>query len=346
MIEIRGQQASDWKDVYAMRTAAPDALPYIRPDWVKDELAKIGERSWPMVAVAPSPEGGRVVARAELKMGSGRRGHSATITWEQHPDGGSEADRKLLGETIKVAERWWNRQRLAVTLPETDPAIALFEELGFVQEARLRGGVRIAGEQVDELALARLTGGAALKATGAPAGLPQEHLVERSEKHPRVTVRGGSGEDWEALHAIWSQPSVYWGTMQIPHPSADWNRERVKERPPPRFWPLSAEVEGKVVGNSGLFRDEHNRSHVGHLGMMVHPDYQGVGIGSALMEAVLDLAENWIGLSRLQLEVYTDNERAIGLYHKYDFQPEGVFHAFAFRDGHYVDALVMGRLRD
>ena len=39
MIEIRGQQATDWQDVYEMRTSIPGALPYIRPDWVRDELA-------------------------------------------------------------------------------------------------------------------------------------------------------------------------------------------------------------------------------------------------------------------------------------------------------------------
>lgn len=132
--------------------------------------------------------------------------------------------------------------------------------------------------------------------------------------------------------------------MQIPYPSADWNRERVRERTPPRFWPLVAEVDGRVVGNAGMRRDEHHRSHVGHVGMMVHSDYWGMGIGSALMAALIDLAENWIGLTRIQLEVYTDNSRAIRLYEKNGFKAEGVCRAFSFRDGQYVDAVLMARL--
>jgi putative acetyltransferase len=133
--------------------------------------------------------------------------------------------------------------------------------------------------------------------------------------------------------------------MQIPHPSADWNRQRVQERTPPRFWNLMAEVDGELVGVLGHQRGEHNRAHAGRVGMMVHDDYQGMGVGSALMEAAMDLADNWLGLTRLQLEVYPDNEPAIGLYRKFGFETEGLFRALAYRDGHYVDTLVMGRLQ-
>ena len=138
---------------------------------------------------------------------------------------------------------------------------------------------------------------------------------------------------------------VIWGTMQIPYSSADWARDRVQNRQPPRFWPLVAEMDGELVAMLGLSRDEHNRAHVGHLGMMVHDDYQGMGIGSALMEAAVDLAENWLGITRLQLEVYPDNARAIRLYEKYGFEREGLHRAFGYREGQYVDTLVMGRLR-
>jgi len=343
VVEIRGQQASDWQDVYAIRAATPGALPYIRPDWVKDELAKPQDGAWPLVAVAQSPDGPRVVARADVRLGGRRRTHCAGLTLEGHPDFGDESAR-LLQEAIKVAENWWNKRRLEVTLPATDSdAVALYEALGFVQEARLRQGVRIAGALVDELALARLSGDVDRPAaTTSPPPIP---AVDRGRPRPNVRIRGGSTDDWEAYHAIWSQPSVYRGTMQIPYPSADWNRERVQERPPARFWPLVAEVDGQVVGNLGLVRGEHHRSHVGHIGMMVHADYQGMGIGTALMEAVIDLAENWLGLTRLQLEVYPDNARAIGLYEKCGFEAEGLYHADAYRDGQYVDTVVMGRLR-
>jgi putative acetyltransferase len=248
----------------------------------------------------------------------------------------------LLNEAIQVAENWWNRHRLEAALAANDPrSIALFESFGFDQEARLRQVVRIGGGLVDEVVLARLTG--AVAQSKAPPPSPVRPM-ERSGPRPSVTIRGGSAEDWEAFHAIWSKPSVIWGTMQIPYPSADWNRERVQKRAPPRFWPLVAEVGGKVVGVAGFQRDERNRAHAGHVGMMVDTGFQGIGIGSALMRAIADLADNWLGLTRLQLEVYPDNAPAIALYAKYGFETEGLYRAFAYRDGQYIDTLVMGRL--
>jgi L-phenylalanine/L-methionine N-acetyltransferase len=346
VIEIRAQEPADWQDVYELRVAAPDQIPYLRPDWVKEELANPRENTWPLVAVRPVGDTAQVVARANIGLWQGRRAHGANLTLEQHPTLSGAAGRRLLTEAIQVAEGWWNRRRLQAILPATDgPAVELFRSLGFVQETRLRQSVHIAGELVGELVLARLTGDAALptREQSPPPPLPPPRPEQRVRG--RVRVRGGSGDDWEALHLIWSQPSVYRGTMAIPYQSAEYDRRRVQQ-PPERFWPLAAEIDGQVVGNSGVFRDELNRSHVGHVGMMVHEAYQGMGVGTALMEAAIDLTDNWLGLSRLQLEVYTDNDRAIQLYQKYGFAEEGVWRSYAFRAGRYIDALVMGRLRD
>jgi putative acetyltransferase len=80
--------------------------------------------------------------------------------------------------------------------------------------------------------------------------------------------------------------------------------------------------------------------------MAVRDDWQGKGVGSALMQAAVDLADRWLNLTRLELEVYTDNEPAIRLYKKFGFVVEGTQARFAFRDGQYVDTYSMARLRD
>lgn len=86
------------------------------------------------------------------------------------------------------------------------------------------------------------------------------------------------------------------------------------------------------------------RAHVGSLGIFVHDDYQNQGIGSQLMQAAINLAENWLNLKRLELLVYTDNKSAIHLYEKYGFLIEGTLTKYAFRDGAYIDAYSMARL--
>jgi len=63
------------------------------------------------------------------------------------------------------------------------------------------------------------------------------------------------------------------------------------------------------------------------------------------MGACLDLADNWLSLTRLDLRVYVDNAPAIALYEKFGFEIEGTHRRFALRNGEYVDAHVMARLR-
>jgi putative acetyltransferase len=57
------------------------------------------------------------------------------------------------------------------------------------------------------------------------------------------------------------------------------------------------------------------------------------------------LADKWPNLTRLELEVYADNEAAVRLYERYGFEREGTLRQHAFRGGHYVDTYAMARLR-
>ncbi len=159
-------------------------------------------------------------------------------------------------------------------------------------------------------------------------------------------IRRAEASDAESMQKIFSGPKAIRGTLQLPYPSLDRWRKRLAE-PPDGSFNLLACVNDEVVGQLGLFTLPQNprRRHVGQLGMAVHDDWQGKGVGSALMQAAMDLADNWLNLSRLELEVYTDNEPAIALYKKFDFVIEGTLKNFAYRDGQFVDVYTMARLR-
>ena len=79
--------------------------------------------------------------------------------------------------------------------------------------------------------------------------------------------------------------------------------------------------------------------------MMVRDDWQGKGVGTALVRAMIDLADRWLNLTRIELTVFTDNEPAVALYRKFGFQIEGTHRKFAFRDGEFVDAYAMARVK-
>ena len=162
-----------------------------------------------------------------------------------------------------------------------------------------------------------------------------------------IAIRRTEPTDYEALAKIYSGPKAFSGTLQMPFPSAEFWRRRLAE-PPEGMFSLVACAENEVVGQLGLNTLPNNprRRHVGQIGMAVRDDWQGRGAGSALMQAAIDLADKWLNLTRLELEVYTDNEAAIGLYKKFGFVIEGTLVRFAYRDGQFVDAYAMARLRE
>ena len=135
------------------------------------------------------------------------------------------------------------------------------------------------------------------------------------------------------------------GTLGVPFSSAQEVREELARERDGSF-PLVACVANEIVGQLTLSIYAGPRTrHPGHFGIAVHDDWWGKGVGTALMEACLDLADNWLGHSRLDLRVYVDNAPAIALYEKFGFEIEGTHRRFAYRDGEYVDAHVMARLR-
>ncbi len=58
------------------------------------------------------------------------------------------------------------------------------------------------------------------------------------------------------------------------------------------------------------------------------------------------MADKWLNILRLELEVYTDNEPAVRLYKKFAFAIEGTLRCFGYRDGKLVDVYTMARIRE
>jgi putative acetyltransferase len=160
-----------------------------------------------------------------------------------------------------------------------------------------------------------------------------------------ITIRAAEPDDADDLAILFNCPGVVAGTLQLPFTSVEQRRERLVE-PPRGTHQLVAVVDGRVVGMLGLHLEQSaRRRHAASFGMAVHDDFQSQGVGSALMGAMLDLADNWLGLRRVELFVYTDNAAAIHLYEKFGFEMEGTARGYGLRAGQYVDAYMMARPR-
>lgn len=106
---------------------------------------------------------------------------------------------------------------------------------------------------------------------------------------------------------------------------------------------LVAEYKDQIVGVITLSGSNKRRiMHKGELGITVRKQFWGKGIGSSLMEECLKLAKQR-GFKKIQLEVMSNNDRAMALYKKFGFEVEGVKKKAVFIDGEYVDLVMMGR---
>lgn len=160
-----------------------------------------------------------------------------------------------------------------------------------------------------------------------------------------LRIRRAEPDDCDAVYEMFSSPQVYSGTLQIPYPSKEYWRRRLSDNPESVY--LVGLMGDRIVGmvSVDMFPHKPRRRHAGEIGISVHEEWQGKGVGGALMRAILDLADNWLNLTRLELEVYADNEAAVHLYERFGFELEGTLRQHAFRDGQYVDSKVMARLR-
>ena len=161
----------------------------------------------------------------------------------------------------------------------------------------------------------------------------------------RITIRPLRLSDTDDVYEIMHMPSVLWSTSLLPSTTIDsWRKTVENWVSDEHVHAFVAEIDGKVVGTINLKAGKAGESHIGELILAVHELYQGQSIGKMLMITVIDLADNWLNLLRLELIVYIDNERAINLFKRFDFEIEGRKRCAAFRGGSYIDSYLMGRL--
>jgi len=161
-----------------------------------------------------------------------------------------------------------------------------------------------------------------------------------------IVIRRVEPGDYKAVREVHATPKSLAGTLQLPFPSEEMWKQRLNEMDEQSYALVAcADVELVAMAGLSLFTKSPRRRHVGYVGIAVHDKWHSKGIGSALMKALIDVADNWLNLSRLELDVFVDNEPALRLYKKLGFVIEGTQKKHAFRDGEFVDSYRMARVR-
>lgn len=255
----------------------------------------------------------------------------------------------LMQAVLDLADNWLNLLRVELDVfADNNAAINLYQKFGFESEGRRHRVAFGDGGWRDNFLMARLRNvehlpTATMPSASADTGRERKSGGKRPES---LIVRPPRKEDAEDLHNVYRHHLVARTTLQIPSQEITLSRRRIEQHPP-GLYRLVAEVDGRVVGSISLHQAQHAaEKHAAGLGMGVHPDYWSQGIGSALMEAVLDLADNWLNISRVELDVNVDNPAGVHLYKKFGFEIEGTRRFHTYGDGRWTHSYFMARLRN
>lgn len=163
-----------------------------------------------------------------------------------------------------------------------------------------------------------------------------------------VNIRPVRPTDVADLHAIRTCPGVMNTMLRTPEVTLS-DVARQMEELGDDDQHLVAEITSPdgstlVVGEVKLLVANRRRRHAGTLDMTVHDNYTSLGIGKQLFAAALDLADNWLGLLRLELGAFVDNARGLHIYERAGFVREALMVAAAQRKGELVDLVELARL--
>ena len=174
---------------------------------------------------------------------------------------------------------------------------------------------------------------------------PTQHPAPHPEFHiDDVVIRGRRTDDAQAITDVMNLPGVRYGTLRQPFQSVEKTLKYIESASPADIH-VVADWNGKVIGSAGFHRQIGRKHHVATFGIGVHDDFTGRGVGAALLGTLIDTADRWHDIRRIELDVFVDNVAAIRLYERFGFVHEGTLRQNAYRDGEYVDAHVMARLR-
>ncbi len=162
-----------------------------------------------------------------------------------------------------------------------------------------------------------------------------------------LQIRGREPGDAAAYQRLYSHPEVYRWTSQLPFPSVATWQKKFERMDSEGYIGFVAEIDGQMVGELTLFTEQRPRTrHSISFGIGVDPAFSGRGIGERLIRTGIDYAFNWLGVIRVELEVFHDNQRALRLYQRLGFEQEGVKRKACLREGEYHDIIVMAILRE
>ncbi|PIX31621.1 hypothetical protein COZ60_03560 [Candidatus Bathyarchaeota archaeon CG_4_8_14_3_um_filter_42_8] len=106
---------------------------------------------------------------------------------------------------------------------------------------------------------------------------------------------------------------------------------------------LVAEVDGKVVAVSEISKRGGYEKHVGVIGIAIRNGFRDLGIGTEIMKTLVEQAQK-MGLNVLTLSAFATNKPAIHVYEKVGFVQTGTIPKKHFKEGKYIDEIILTKV--
>ncbi|MFB0523056.1 MAG: N-acetyltransferase family protein [Candidatus Bathyarchaeia archaeon] len=178
---------------------------------------------------------------------------------------------------------------------------------------------------------------------------PGEILRRFTAKDGReVILRAPRWEDVDDLMELINSlieegADIEYDTKKTREEEVDWLSGAIAQLEKGNMLYMVAEVGGRVIASSSVGKRRFGcENHVGDLGLLIGSAYRDVGIGTEMMRTLIGQAR-MMGLEVLVLSVFATNERAIHVYKKVGFKEVGRIPRSIYRDGRYIDRVMMAK---
>lgn len=102
----------------------------------------------------------------------------------------------------------------------------------------------------------------------------------------------------------------------------------------------------KVIGHVGLYKIDHRVRKAEFAILIADKNSRGKGYGEMCTDFMLNFGFNQLNLNRIELSLLSTNTVAYNLYQKKGFVKEGVLKQAQYKNGSYIDVILMAKLKD
>lgn len=174
--------------------------------------------------------------------------------------------------------------------------------------------------------------------------MPYEQTIESEEID--IIIRQAEASDVKAIlglakHIGRETDYLTYGSEGLPYTRDEELSIILKYQQSDKDILLLIESDDQLIGMGNVTTiDPHRQNHVAEIGISIIEEYWGYGIGSMLLDALIEFAKQ-VGLRVLTLEVVTENQRAVRLYEKFGFKTVGKLTGRLKSNFTYYDTAIM-----